>query len=357
MILIIAIMCIYHKQGDKFLIAIIRKAFEKVKFLLMQHKQHIKIAVKRVYSIITVLSTLTIFSALLFIVGKTGFGVSCDDDLIMKNIQSQVPDNLIISNIYVQDIHGFKNDSIIVLTTNDNGTKIANQLIIYDKINNYILNKLNNLFGYGSNYKLTYSFSLDDPNFDEEFSFGYSLKILDMIDLTGDLSKEIIVQFMAWPAGTSGYYQIGIFSYSYEKKNYYLLGTYPPAVQFDEDAWQYPDNVPTTFHTSTASQKNYYNDSEVFQLEYGTMDDNDFFVKSGYATYLIRTCMIWGNESHVEPHRHVISVFTPRYNIETDELEWTVIFSQKTDDYIDYCTREFVQDFLNKNEKSWIMQG
>ena len=61
--------------------------------------------------------------------------------------------------------------------------------------------------------------------------------------------------------------------------------------------------------------------------------------------------MIWDEKSHTEPHRHIISVFSPKYNQEKDELEWNVTFSKETTEYIHYCTEEFVIDFLRKNNR------
>ena len=93
------------------------------------------------------MSTLTIFSALIFfIIGKTKLGNINDDDLTMHRIRSQLPDNLTISDIHLEDIHSLGNDSMIVLAVDDNMSEIANQLLIFDKVDNNILNQVNNPF-------------------------------------------------------------------------------------------------------------------------------------------------------------------------------------------------------------------
>ena len=318
---------------------------------------------KKLYMIISVISTLTIFSAvLLFAVGQLGLESSCDDDLIMQNIKKQIPDNLEISSITTQDIHGFGNDSLVVLVANANTEdgSSANQLLIFDKVDNGVLNQIYNFAGYGSNYKLSYMFSLTSENDSEYKPFGYALELLDVVELTGDTSKELVVMFMAIPPGTSGYYQIGIFSYSFEKQAYYLVGTYPPVGGYDLNQdngihyWNIP--APTIFHTENNSQSNLYDNNERFELEYGTNDDNDFYIESNNGLLLVRTQMIWGEESHVEPHRHIISVFDPIYNQEKDELEWNVIFSKETTEYARYCTEDFVIDFLKENERYDIVK-
>lgn len=312
--------------------------------------------IKQIYSVISVISTLTIFTAfILFLIGKVGLASSSDDDLIMRDIKKQIPDNLMITSITPQDIHGFGNDSLIVLAS-EYGRDVkgsANQLLVFDKVENDVLNRVYNLFGYGSNYKLTYTFSLASDSDDSSYLLGYSLELLDIVELTGDTSKEIVVKFMSIPAGTSGYYQIGIFSYSFEKHDYYLVGTYPPVdgYQLDPERYFWNTPAPTVLHSETANQYNFYDPSERFALEYGTYDDNDFYLKhTDGSILLVRTQMIWG-ESHVEPHRHVISVFTPQYDREKDELEWNVIFSKETKEYTRYCTEEFVIEFLKENDR------
>lgn len=312
---------------------------------------------KLVYSIISIISTLAVFSAvLLYAFGKIGGGALSDDALIMKNIREQMPENLGINSIHMEDIHGFGNESMIVLASDDVGDKTNNQLLIFDTVNNSILQKINYLFGYGSNYKMVYSFSLDDPRLDTKFSMGYYLEIIDIIDLTGDLSKEIVVKFMPVPPGTSGYYEVAIFTYSYENQGYMLLGTYPSAGLYDLDEHRTNIYAGSVFHDSTACLSNLYGSEPLFNLEWSTMDDHDFFT-SNYSVYLIRTKMIWGeDESHVDPHQHIISVFQPWYNDESGELMWRVVFSDIMTEKVPYCSREIVAAFLEEKGVSWIME-
>lgn len=305
---------------------------------------------------------MTIFSALiLFCIGRLGIERTSDDDLIMRNINAQLSDTVKISSITTSDIHGFGNDSIIVLAENEyigsenlgNDTITANQLFIFDKIENDLLNKSYNLFGYGSNYGLKYTFSLQS-DFSEFAYWGYSVKLLDMVELTGDTSKELIVKFEPIPSGTSGYYYIGVFSYSFETNSYYILGTFPAADKYELGAYyRGSEPVTTVFHSRNASQYNSFGSEAKFQLEQGTADDNDFFIQNDYGTiFLVRTKMIWGEgEGHPSPHRHIVSVFYPNYNLENDELEWRVIFSEETDEYTPYCTENFVVDFLQANNR------
>ncbi len=325
----------------------------RIKEKIVNGIQIIRPYIKFVYSIISVISTLAIFSALvIFLIGKTKLGNVCDDDLTMQRIKKQLPDNLTISDIYMEDIHGLGNDSIIVLAVDNEESEIANKFLIFDKIENDILNQFNNLFGYGSNYKLSYTFSL------EESSYGItptyypdSLEIVDTVDLTGDLSKEIVVKFLPIPNGNAAIYEIGIFSYSYETHKYRLLGTYPPSQLYDVDGVHI---ISTIFHDSNSKQNNYYDKDEKFQLEYGDKYFNDFFIdEEYYGTVLVRANMVWGDEGYHDPHRFTISVFKAIYDADIDELKWEVLFSEQTDEYIGYCTQEYAKEFIENKRSDW----
>lgn len=311
---------------------------ERTRRIFMSVAVKIKTFLKGIYSVISVLSTLTIFTSLvLFLVGRLGFNNICDDDLIMQQIKNQLPDNLTISDIYIENIHGLENESIIVLASDGEGHQIANQLLIFDKIENDILNRINNLFGYGSNYRLSYSFSLE--YLDERLSYlGYFIEIEYLIDLTGDLSKEIIIKFMPYPSGNGAYYETGIFSYSYEKHTYYLLGTYP-CLDSSEN------------QESEKTERNYYNKNETFHLVSGLKYYGEYLAQDEYGTVLIRTERIWGDdEANYDPHRYTISVFRPQYDTKNDELKWNKSFSKDTKKRVSYCSDEYITNFLKKND-------
>lgn len=309
---------------------------------------------KRLYSIISLISTLTVLTGvILFLCGKWLFGDVCDDDLTMQRIKKQMPDNLTITDIYMEDIHGVGNESMIVLASNsDVGNRIANQLLIFDKVENDILNQIYNLFGYGSNYKCSYLFSLEymDETWLEELGvesneLGYSLEIVDVIDLTGDLSKEIVVNFRPmddWGniAGSRDYYDTGIFSYSYEEHKYYLLGTYPP---------YHDDRIPQR----KSNDRNRYNEAETFKLAGGLSGFySEYFAREKiYSdTVMVRTKRIWDfeNESYITSHQFNISVYKPIFDIKKNKLKWEKVFSEDTDEYMEQCSKKYVQKFLDK---------
>lgn len=106
-----------------------------------------KMLCRKAYSIVSVISTLAVFSAFfLFCIGKIGLETRSDDDLIMYSILQQIPETLSISDITTYDIHGFGNESIIVLAESKEFSKenkgIANQLLVFDQINNDFLSRV-----------------------------------------------------------------------------------------------------------------------------------------------------------------------------------------------------------------------
>ena len=314
--------------------------------------------VRTCYVILSVLSSLTVLTAfILFAIGALGLVKESDDDLIMESIKRQIPEGLSVVSISTHDLHGFGNDSIIVLADDHKDAKvslegeIANQLLIFDKVGNEILNKIYHLFGYGSGYKLSYMFSLKPDNRQDGFiSLGYALNILDVVELTGDSAKELIVKFEEFPSGTSGYYQIGIFSYSFEQHRYYLLGTYPPAGLYElGNKLVYTKTVFQDLDDQ-CSYHNVYDESQHFRLEYGCADDNDIFVRADTETiFLARAQMDWESGiSHVSPHRYIITLFRPVFDEDTHELIWRVIFSEETTEETAICTGTFIMEFLIK---------
>lgn len=248
---------------------------------------------RRIYQVAGVISTLTIFTAVvLFIAGKMGLETASDDDLIMRDIRKQIPENLTIADITVEDIHGFGNESLIVLADDKDryydedsrNSKSANQLLVFDKVENSILNQVYNFAGYGSNYKLSYMFSLSSEYLESELA-GYMIEFVDIVELTGDTSRELVVRFMMCPPGTSGRYEIGIFSYSFDKQAYDLIGTYPPAGGYSLDEGERKP-APTVFHSETAEHYNFYDKSVCFQLEEGSDFTNSFLQKGMMARSL-----------------------------------------------------------------------
>lgn len=314
-------------------------------------------AVKKTYAVVSAITTLAVFVLLILLCAGAVGGGKSSDDLIMREIKGQVSPELRIVSITRQDIHGFGNDSIVVLAAAEHQSMededaITNQLLVFDRAENDLRNRLRSLFGCGSGFRLAYRFSLAES--DGVFGLGYTIRLLDVVELTGDLSGELVVLFRPEPSGTSGIGEVGVFSCSPGDRGYYLLGTLPPAELYDlGESHRGYRPAPTVFKTDGWGEHDRYAPDETFRLENVSTDNNDIFIENDSGTvYLIRTQMIWGdNESHADPHRHVISAFLPQYDAEKDELEWYVTFSKETEAYTTYCTKEFILDFLRENER------
>lgn len=100
----------------------------------------------KLYNIISIIATLTIFSGLiLFLYGRIVKSNQSDNDLIMKQIKKEIGNDDIIS-LNTVDIHGFGNNSIIVTTSSNQGiNNDSNNLLILDVVNNEILKGMNDI--------------------------------------------------------------------------------------------------------------------------------------------------------------------------------------------------------------------
>lgn len=132
-------------------------------------KVSVKSGVVFVYNVLSVISTLTILSGLvLFVYGNIKDSNISDNNLIMEQIKKETKeDNKIFVNTV--DIYGFGNDSIIVTASNyeeSNKDDYNNKLIILDKMDNKILQKMNDFFGIKSNFKTTHNYSIYCENVD-----------------------------------------------------------------------------------------------------------------------------------------------------------------------------------------------
>ena len=338
--------------------------YHKKKTMFDKSENRVKHVLKKVYSIISIISTLAVFGAIiLFVIGRIGMVKMSDDDLIMNEIVSQMPDNLEINSIEQIDIHGLGNESIIVSASDKkypNEDPVANQILIFDKIENNFLNQMYHFLGFGSKYKLSYRFSLSKVDNDNNASFGYYLNLLEAIELTGDNSKELIVEIMSIPAGTSACYEVAIISYSFTNHSYYVLGTYPEY----NDKIKYNDSrtsisIIDNFHSDPLKECNYYDNNEKFNLTWCSHDNYYFHYvnKNLYNNYLVEARMIWeSGESHVSPHRYSILIYSLGYDRERDEIDWYLNYCIESQEYLTGDAKEFVEKVLVDNNLDRIIK-
>ena len=317
----------------------VKLLFDKVITIFIE-----KHLITKIYNIISVLATLTIFSGLiLFLYGKIVKSNQSDNDLIMKQIKKEVKEEEVIS-LNVADIHGFGNNSIIVTTTEDSGTGLgSNKLLILDSVDNEILRGMNDLLGIKSSYKTTFSYTLlsDEIHFVPETEY--------VIDILGDSTKEIIVKYYVWGSNYSAN-ATAIFAYSYKDEAYKIIGTYPENKKIDlimynsqgEIEERYAQIVETCFNKL---EGNNYNSIECtdgeknFSLNCGSVYNHEYWIVSaGRKEFVTVNYDRYGDE------KTYINVYETIYDKDANALSWNVIYSE----YVDNLSYNYTQDELAK---------
>lgn len=298
--------------------------------------------VHTMYQIISVISTLTIFTgALYFVIGKVTNNNQSDNDLIMRQIKADISENQQIVNVEVADIHGFGNDSIIVTTANESirNEDDNNKLIILESVENEILNSMNDLLGLKSNYRITFSYGLSAD--------GMILypEISCVSDILGDSAKEILVDYYVW-GSTYGAYYTAIYKYSYELEKYELVGSYPivnkhDVSKYDEDGnilSSWVQDVDTKFDALPCKDEEVYTFTDYeksFNLTLYSYYCRDYwaeFSNLGKVMVVVKRDK-WEKEA-------LINVYFASYDEMEGKLSWRVIYSENTTDLSDDYTKD-----------------
>ena len=316
--------------------------------------------IKKVYALISVLSSLTILGGLLlFVFGRISNYNVTDNTLIYKDILAQIPENYEVREIKSADLFGTGNQTIIVVA-NEMGipqylqgenaleksieqerNRKQDVVFLFDTINNNILSQINNFMGYGSNYRLVYQFALsflnEDGSFDDHFN-GY-MKIGGFEEMTGDNIKEIIMHLDS--GGSGGYYDIAILSYSIEVQKYYFLGSYPAA----QNVKSYRDGNTDSYDLGYLAC-NYFEPDKQVLCGVSTYRGVNFFAKVDGSSRLFRAVPLFEGECNACPHRYAISVFEPCYNQYEDIMEWRELYYEETEEKVPVISSGFVVDYL-----------
>lgn len=325
-----------------------KRCIRKKKLLLYK-----KIAIffgKKIYNYISVISTLAIFtSILIYILGKITHYYKTDDDLILDGIEKAIPKNYSVIEMVSADLHGMGNNSLIVVIGGDydfdsvlSGEPNLEaapriQILIFDQINNGVLQNLYNLFGFGSNYILRYQFALTN----DRFGSWYDAEIDRIIDLNGDGRPEISVNFYEPFMGSAWAYMNGIFSYSITDRKYHFIA-YPNPDKDD-------DRMDDEFYIRYNTYYNYFDREERFSLSSSTLRDNQFFWDSGHGVYLIKTThTIEGYESNAGPHTYYLYIYKAEDN-KTGSFLWTHVYDGEIPGKRSKCTEQFLIDYILDN--------
>ncbi len=322
------------KVGDKFkkLVIFIKKGYRYIKE---------KRVFKKIYEVVSVISTLMIFAGLVyFVVGKITNNNQSDNDLIMRQIKEEISENQQITNIEVDDIHGFGNNSIIVTTANNTwgGERDGNRLIILESVENEILNSMNDLLGLKSNYKMTFSNGLTAEN------MVLYPEINCVLDILGGSTKEILVDYYVYRS-TYGAYYTAIYRYSYEAETYELIGSYPIVSSHDVSKYDEEGNITSTWSQDVDSKFDVLSceDKEVYKFN----DYENTFNLTCYSSYCRDYWAEFSNMGKVMvvvkrdkwEKEALINVYYVTYD-EEGKVIWRVIYSENTTDLSENYTKD-----------------
>lgn len=302
---------------------------------------NIKKFLSRVYSIISIVSTLLIFSGIIvYIYGHIINDNKSDNNLIMNQIREEIGEDVIIT-IDTVDIHGFGNNSIIVATRDDNELAIHpknknaynNNLLIFDSINNEFLQDMNDLFGMKSSYKETFSYRIWSEN------IQFIPRTEYVLDIIGDSTKEIIVKYDVF-GSTYGANGTAIFKYSYDEEQYELIGTYPNNQKLETNIYDKFGNsigfsakyIKTVFNDD--SKDDFSNEAipcksqeKKFNLNSGSIYSQEYWAVSSTLGKVLVTV----NIDKYRQQETYINVYLPSYN--GKELSWSLCYSENVVDF------------------------
>lgn len=329
--------CKAHEHENK---DIIKWVFGKI--LSIRVHLNWKKLVHITYQIISVISTLAVFTgAMYFVIGKITNNNQSDNDLIMRQIKADIGENQQIINIEVEDIHGFGNDSIIVTTANENidAKGDSNKLIILESVENEILNSMNDLLGLKSNYRITFSYGL---NADDMILYPL---INCVSDILGDSAKEILVDYYVW-GSTYGAYYTAVYKYSYESEKYELVGSYPIVNKHDVSKYDEEGNILSSWAQDVDTKfdilpcedeevhtfSDYENSFNLTSYSYYCRDYWAEFNNLGKVLVVVKRDK-WEKEA-------LINVYFSSYDEKERTLDWRVIYSENTTDLSDDYTKD-----------------
>ena len=298
---------------------------------------------KRIYSVISVLSTLTILlGGIYYLWGHLTNNNQSDNDLLMRQIKAEMSDNERMIDMENADIHGFGNNSIIVTTGNAGKVEWReenkNNFIIMDSVQNKILNSMNDFLGLKSSYKTTFSYCIGAQQ------MHLYPKINRVEDLFGDATKEIVIRYGVW-GSTYGAYFPAVFRYSYENESYELAGTYPIAEK--ADLTQYDDNgdilyskalvVETPFHQAAANGGDvytFYDSDGTFHLT----TYSETYCRDFWAEFSNIGKMLVAFRYDRDGDESFINCYQPLWRESEHELQWNMIYSEYISEPLEHYT-------------------
>lgn len=320
------------------------------KFIHIVNFLNIKKFFSKLYNIISILSTLLIFSGIIwYAYGHIVKNNQSDNDLIMDQIKEEIGEDKIIA-IDGADIHGFGSNSIIVTTHSAElglNQPDNNNLLILDSINNELLKDMNDLLGRKSNYKVTFSYNISSKN------IRFLPRTEYVLDIIGDSTKELIVKYYIW-GSTYGGNGTAIFEYSYDEEKYKIIGTYPENKKINTRMYDESGDligfeakkIKTVFKDKSITDKDVgkaimcKSGKEEFNLNNGSGYNQEYWVRGSSMGTVLATV---NNDKYGKKETY-INIYQPLYD--NKELSWNLVYSENVDDFPRW--NEYSKDDLAK---------
>ena len=292
--------------------------------------------IKKIYFVISIISTLSVFSWLLFaLIGLFVKRDYSDNDILFKQINKYLNEDEMIVSIDRADIHGFGDDSIIVVTDNDWINESDNRVLILEKLTNDFFSKLINPFGIGSEYVLKY----EEKNQDD---WGYYTKLDFVGNISSSYTKDIVLSYNG-KGSTYGYKYYKIIGYSDENREYYYVGSYPDVYKVDGLSYYDENGFVTGGYPRNLDDIN-VEEKDIIDYSYYCVP---IWVENVFSDrkLLVVSCDKRGTECLVNLYIPIVESGVLHWRISLSEVYkdfdfWNIFYSDKLVDILNYILQD-----------------
>ena len=309
-----------------------RKAHKSTKTTFVS-KSTAKYVIKKIYGFISVISTISIFSV--FLCAFIGFFLTettSDNDILLKQITKQLDKGEKIRAIRAVDIHGYGDDTIIVITDNEEITRSKNRVLILEKLTNGFLSKLVNPFGVDSEYITKYVYINDQDG------WGLFPDIEYIGNISSETVKDIVISY-EYKGSTYGAKEYVIIGYSDKEKQYQVVGTYPEVCKVPRLSTYNENGIITSSHFREMN-------SEIVSYSGRLQQYSNYCVPIWVKSRGMKHCLLVASSQKFSTEC-LINLYYPR--VANGELVWDIFYSEEFDDFEpkDIFDNEKIVDLAN----------
>lgn len=300
----------------------------------MTKSNWLKKFIKKAYLVITVISTLSVFSVFLYAsIGLFYRNTKSDNDIILEQVYNKLEEGEQIEAVKFVDLHGMGDESIVLVTGGSDGRNEMNRVLILEKLTNGFFSKIFNPFGFESEYITKYSYHNDELGW-------VSVNSIDYINhISSNITKDIVISYMYFGT-TYGARDYIIIGYSGEDQSYHIIGTYPPVFKVDGlSSYDEEGKVTGSFYKEVKDKDFYESDS--YEQQYSDLcvpiwlEDRD-----GYKTLMVVS-------TYKQAKECLINLYCPR--LKDGKLVWDIFFSEffDIDSHREISDSEKILDLLS----------